>query len=77
MIPLLCTNIWLAGFKDKMDKGVVVPSWQIRTIPEERGLKHIRSSIRGLAPEVDVTIKDWSHPEKYGIGAMLNHSKQE
>ena len=78
MIPLLCTNIWLAKFAEVADKhGVLTPAWFIRTVPETRGLQSIRTSVRGLAAEEDVTIKDWSHPERYGIGAILKRESKE
>lgn len=68
-LPLLFSNIWLAFYSDA--------KWKIRTVPEERGFKEIRSSVKGLPAEVDVTITDWTHPERAGIGALLTKQKKE
>ena len=73
MLPLLFTNIWLAKTRDG-DKG---PEWILRTRPEERGLQTIRTSIPGLETEEDVTIKDFSRAEQYGIGAILKQASTQ
>lgn len=70
MLPLLFTNIWLAAPADTDTKGGV--QYQIRTQPESRGLKDIRSSIRGLAATEDVTIPKFDETAtRYGIGKLL------
>lgn len=77
MLPLQFTDIWLAKTKDS-DKGV---KYEIRTVPEQRGLQDIRSSIAGLAADEDVTIgdgktalRDVLSPEKWGIGRIVARS---
>lgn len=68
VLPLLFTNIWLATSTD-VDKGV---QYQVRTQPESRGLKDIRSSIRGLSTIEDVTIPKFDeNATRYGIGKLL------
>lgn len=64
MVPLLCTNIWVAKVDDKGVHTII-------TKPESRGLQDIRTSIKGLTSPVDVTIKEFIHPERFGIGALL------
>lgn len=66
MLPLLCSNIWeLRSTSD--DKA----AYTLLTKAEPRGFQEIRTSIKGLAPTLDVTIKDFARPELFGIGAML------
>lgn len=66
-LPLMFTNIWKAERGEHKGKEAYV----IRTVPESRGLQDIRTSIRGLEPVEDVTIKDWNKAEQYGLGALL------
>lgn len=69
MIPLLCNNIWeLRSSSD--DKAARV----MLTKPEPRGFPDIRTSIKNLKAVEDIEIKDWNHPENYGIGAILKKS---
>lgn len=67
IMPLMYTNIWLAQCMTEGDKQKYI----IRTVPDRRGLQNIRSSLRGLKPEEDVTIADFSKPEQFGIGKLL------
>jgi len=68
MLPLQFSNIWLArvGEDEKGER-----RYEIRTIPEPRGFQDVRSSIRGLKPDEDVTIKDFAKAKDYGIGKLL------
>ena len=69
MIPM--TNVWLASSQGDGEKAKFV----IQTRPGKRGLKTIRSSLKGLEFEEDVTIGDFSNAEAYGIGKLLkDHS---
>lgn len=69
MIPLNFTNIWLA----QVNEG---GKYEIRTKPDPRGLKDIRTSVPGLGLTEDVTIKTFG-PEstRYGIGGILSRNK--
>jgi hypothetical protein len=67
MLPLSHTNV-LHAFSDE-------GKYFVRTVPDERGLKEIRSSIKGLKPEEDVTIKDFKHATDYGIGKLLKGAR--
>lgn len=71
MLPLSHTNVWLAGSEEGEKGG---QRYTIRTVPETRGLKEIRTSIRGLSPVEDVTIKDYGNASRYGIGALLERN---
>lgn len=68
VLPLTYTNVWEAQAGDKPG------TWEIKTLPERRGLQDIRTSLRGLAPVEDVTIKDFGKAEEYGIGRLLKRS---
>jgi GTPase SAR1 family protein len=70
MLPLSHTNIWLA-MSEEGEKG---QEYKIRTVPQSKGLQEIRSSIRGLKPVEDVTIKDFNNAGQYGIGALIQRS---
>lgn len=66
MLPLLFSNIWeLRATQDEK------ASYVILTRPEPRGFQEIRTTIRGLPPIVDATIKDFAKAENYGIGSLL------
>lgn len=67
MLPTGFNNVWETLYDLKDDK----EKYLIRTRPDPRGLKTIRNTIRGLETLEDVTIADFNHPEKYGIGAIL------
>jgi hypothetical protein len=69
ILPLTHTNVWEAR------AGQVAGTYEIKTAPERKGLQEIRSSIRGLKVVEDVTIKDFSNAQRYGIGALLERSK--
>lgn len=66
-LPLQFTDIWLAHTADAEKGGV---KYQVRTVPDQRGLQTIRCSIKGLQPVEDVTI-DFKNPTTSGIGKLL------
>jgi hypothetical protein len=66
MLPLLCSNIWEFRATTEDEE-----RYNMLTRPEVRGFQSIRSSIKDLPPVIDVTIKDFSHPGDYGVGAIL------
>lgn len=70
MLPKLFSNIWLlqAAAEDK-------PGYTMLTRAEARGFQALRTLIPDLPPRIDVTVKDWSRPENYGIGAVLKGAK--
>lgn len=73
VLPLLFTNIWRA-FTAEGDKGRL--KYMVRTQPEPRGLQDIRTSVRGLAAEEDVTISKFDEgSSRYGIGRLLARNK--
>jgi len=74
LLPLLFDNVLLAGTTQPEDKDEVL--YDIRTTPDNRGLKNIRCSIPDLNTFEDVTIKDFNRPEEYGIGAILERAKE-
>lgn len=66
MLPLLFSNIWeLRASTDEK------ATYNLLTRPEPRGFQGIRTTIRGLPPIVDVTIKDYTRAEQFGIGSLL------
>lgn len=67
MLPLSHTNVW----KSYVDE----EKYMIRTIPETRGLQDIRSSIKGLKSDEDVTIKSFKNATEYGIGRILKGAR--
>ncbi len=69
ILPITHSNVWEAMAGEKAG------TWEIKTVPEKRGLQEIRSSIKGLKPVEDVTIKDFRNATRYGIGALLERSK--
>lgn len=66
MLPKLFSNIWL--LQATTDEKA---AYTLLTRPETRGFQEIRTVIPDLPAKIDVTIKDWSKPEEYGIGALL------
>lgn len=70
MLPLSHTDTWEAR------AGKVAGTYEVKTAPESRGLQEIRSAMKGLKPVEDVTIKYFSNAQRYGIGALLERSKQ-
>jgi len=70
MLPLSHTDTWEARAGDKAG------TYEVKTVPEARGLQEIRSSMKGLKPVEDVTIKDFSKAENFGIGALIARSKK-
>lgn len=73
LIPIAMTNIWLAK---SASEGKTL-KYVIQTHAERRGLQCIRSSVRGLEHEHDVTIKDFNRAGDYGIGAILKKAAKE
>lgn len=65
VLPLTFTNVWEAQAGDK--PGL----FEIKTLPEKRGLQDIRTSLKGLKPVEDVTITNFGKAEGYGIGKLL------
>lgn len=68
ILPMLFTEILLAQTGD--GKGPT-ETYQVRTRPDTRGLKDIRTTLQGVNAVEDVTIKDWNKATSYGIGALL------
>lgn len=70
MLPLLMSNIWeCRSTQDEKQQYVIL------TRAEARGFQGIRTTLQGLPPVVDVTIKDFSKASDYGIGALLKGAK--
>ena len=70
MLPLLFSNIWeTRSTTDEKAQHVLL------TRSEPRGFDGIRTTIQGLTPVVDVTIKNLSQPESFGIGAILRKAQ--
>lgn len=67
-LPLMFTDIWEAR-SASTEKEV---KFQLKTRPENRGLQTVRSSLRGLEMFEDVTIKDFEHPNKFGIAHLID-----
>lgn len=72
MIPLQFSNIWLAHTGEH-EKGV---KYEVRTVPEPRGLQDIRTSIPGLSPEEDVTIGGSHHGKRVSLQEVINPTQQ-
>lgn len=69
--PLMFSNVWQA---EATSEGAGPPRYHMRTVPDKRGLKDIRCSIRGLETIEDVTI-DWrKDPVGQGIQGLLKRS---
>lgn len=64
-IPLLFSNMFRCFAEDGR--------WFFQTTAD-RQHDYMRTSIRGLKPEEDVTIEDWDHPTRSGLGAILARS---
>ena len=65
ILPLTHSNVWLACAGEKPGM------YEIQTVPEQKGLQEIRTSLKGLQAYEDVTIKDFKNATKFGIGALL------
>lgn len=77
LIPLGCTNIWQAEHNGEVSKNFV-----IRTKPDSRGLRELRSTVPNLKEFEDVTIPTDSRgrliePTKHGIGALLTKQSKQ
>lgn len=70
VLPLSYTNVWEA------QAGDTAGTWEIKTLPEKKGLQDIRTSIPGLKPVEDVTI-DFRKPLACGIGRLLARSMSD
>jgi len=70
MLPLSHTETWETRAGEKAG------TYEVKTVPEARGLQEIRTSMKGLKPVEDVTIKDFRNATRYGIGALLERSKK-
>lgn len=68
ILPLTHSNVWEAQAGEKAG------TWEIKTVPERRGLQEIRTSLKGLKPVEDVTIKSFRDATRFGIGALLERS---
>lgn len=69
VLPLVFTNTWLAQTAEG-EKGL---RYEVRTVPEPRGLQDIRTSLRGLSPIEDVTIPSFDEKATgFGIGRLLS-----
>lgn len=69
-IPLMFSDIWLCFTDTVRNQQGMGTRWCIQTIPDRKN-DYIRSSVRGLYPEEDVTIEDWTQPQTYGVGKLL------
>lgn len=68
IIPLVFTEIMLAEAANR--------KYTLRTTPDVRGFKKLRTSLRGLAEVEDVTIPVFdAAAANYGIGALLKKAK--
>lgn len=73
MLPLIFTEILQTTREEYKGK----LAYSVRTRPDPRGLQDLRTSIVGLDEVEDVTIEDFSKPEKYGIGAILQEATEK
>lgn len=67
MLPLGHTDCMVAS----SDNG----KYYLRTVPERGEMQDIRTSLRGLSPLEEVTIKDFNRATDFGIGALLKKGK--
>ncbi len=70
-LPLLFTDVWLAGTEEGEKGKDGQPKYTIRTRPDPRGLQEIRCSIPGLDVVEDVTIRSFGDLTEGGIGGLL------
>ena len=66
-LPILFTNIWELRQSQE--------GYSLLTKAEQRGFQDIRTTIQGLKPVEDVTIKDFTKATQFGIGALLAKAK--
>lgn len=69
ILPLTHSNVWLACAGEKPG------TFEIQTVPEAKGLQEIRTSLKGLEPYEDVTIKDFNKAGQFGVGRLLSKAK--
>lgn len=69
MLPLSFTSV-MEAFSEN-------GKYQLRTVPQAGSdqLRGIRTSLRGLLPVEDVTIKDFKRPTDFGIGGLLKKAR--
>lgn len=66
ILPKLCSQIWeLRSTTDNARQ------YNMLTRAEPRGYAGLRTTIQGLEPVIDVTVKNPAQPEQFGIGAVL------
>ena len=65
-MPLIFSNIWGCICESDAEN----ESFVIQTRPD-REFPFVRSAVKGLDMIEDVTILDFKHPERYGIGALI------
>ena len=68
MLPIAMSNIWLA----KSTSEGKATQYVIQTRAGRRGLQCIRSSVRGLDLEHEVTISSFDNAQDYGVGKILS-----
>jgi GTPase SAR1 family protein len=69
MLPLSHTDTWEARAGEKAG------TYEVKTVPESRGLQEIRSAMKGLKPVEDVTIRNFKRASEFGIGALIARSQ--
>ena len=71
-IPMMFTDIWLARADTTKDKnGKEKATFSVQTTSDRQN-PFLRNSFRGrLDSIVDVTIRDWNHPEVSGVGKIM------
>lgn len=72
IIPLVFSDIWLTNAEEKDGKTI----YTVRTVPEARGWKNIRTSLRGLDPVENVTMPAFSDAasQSSGVARLLKKS---
>jgi hypothetical protein len=70
MLPLLFSNIWF--LRQSADEKT---GYTMLTRAEPRGFQEIRTTLSGLKPIEDITIKDFARPQEFGIGKLLADAK--
>ena len=76
-IPMLFSEILVCSCQSMKEEksNEVSELFEVQTRPND-AYKTVRCTIRGLGFYEDVTIRDWSRPEKYGIGNLLKKEKE-
>lgn len=71
-LPLLFSEIW-RFYADQDNKGKT--RFYVQT-QSDRYNPFLRTTMRGLETNEDVTIEDWHNPENYGISALMKKANQ-